>query len=365
VKRVVYLTQRFPVLTETFTTKEVDGLRGRGLDIVVRGLRPGEPPELAPAVGIGAGALLRSLMPETIFRRPRRRLLAAARGRALAQELDGKVDHVHAQFPLEAASTALFAARASGATFSFSGHTYHDLDLMPEKLAAARFVTVGSEFERWLLAERYGDRWSERIHVRRLGVPERGARTAAEGGTIASVGTLTGKKGHAVLIRAVAELVRRGLDVQLEITGDGPERAELERLVAELSLERNVSLPGAAPHADALDRVARADVFALACRTTADGDHDCLPVALMDAMSIGVPVVSTDAFGIPELIEDGRSGLLSPPGDHVALADSLERVLADSGLRDELGRAGRLRVRNRFDLEQNLDALAELFRSQL
>src|SRR5262249_10956934 len=114
-----------------------------------------------------------------------------------------------------------------------------------------------------------------------------------------------------------------------------------------------------------LARVARAEAFALCCRETPDGDHDCLPVALMDAMSLGVPCVSSAAFGIPELIEDRRSGFLVPQGDHEAAAAALGTLLDDSALRDPLGEAAHADVRRRYDFEANLDALAELFASKL
>lgn len=368
-KRIVYVTQQYPVVTETFTIKEVAGLRERGFDIDVRALRPVRRTRDLDPIGPATTVRPRAVRPLAFARAAivappvhPRRALAAVRGAALAADLDAGRDHVHVQFPLDASNAGLYAAASSGASFSFSGHTYHELDLMQTKLRRARFVTVGSDFERELLCRRYGDRWRDRIHVRRLGVPERAARRAFVPGTIVSVGTLTGKKGHAVLIRAVAEL---GPHVRLEILGEGPERAELERLVAQLSLDSRVSLPGSLPHEEALDRVSRAEVFALACRETEDGDHDCLPVALMDAMSLAVPCVSSDAFGIPELIDDGRSGLLAPAGDHVAVAERLELLLRDAGRRDEVGAGGQAAVRGRFDLERNLDGLAELFRAEL
>jgi colanic acid/amylovoran biosynthesis glycosyltransferase len=374
VKRVAFLCHQYPVVSETFTIKEVEGLRANGLPVDVVAQRP--PPDELPAS-------LRSLEPAEVLaaqplelrrlaRRPAlaakalslRRLLAAARGAALAARLADQ-DHVHAQFPLDAATTGLFAAGLSGAGFSFSGHTLHRLDLMREKLAAARFVVVGSDFERAVLCGRYGDEWRDRIHVRRLGVPPRPARESAEPWTVVSVGTLGGKKGHDVLIRAVAELARRGRPVRLEVIGEGPERAALEALLEELGVADRVALPGAREHAETLATVAGAAVFALACVETVDGDHDCLPVALMDAMSLAVPCVTSDAFGIPELIEDGVSGALVPPGDALALADRLEALLVDPASAERLGRTGQDAVREHYDLDRNVGALARLFAEQL
>jgi glycosyltransferase involved in cell wall biosynthesis len=263
---------------------------------------------------------------------------------------------------LEAATAGLYAAAASGASYSFSGHTLHQLDLMRAKLAHASFVTVGSEFERDVLCSRYGEDNRDRIHVRRLGVPPRPARAAPDKGLVVTAGTLSGKKGHDVLLRAFAEV---DPDARLELVGEGPLRADLEALARELGVESRVRFHGALGYSETLAIIGRASVFALCCRRTPDGDHDCLPVALMDAMSLGVPVISSRAFGIPELIEDGQSGLLAPPEDPAATTEALSRLLSDDDFAGRIGAAGREVARERFDLERNTRALTELFAAYL
>jgi colanic acid/amylovoran biosynthesis glycosyltransferase len=365
-KRIVYVAQRFPVLTETFTTAEVVGLIDRGFELEVRSLRaqyrePDDPLPRDVPVPAWLTGLPGALRPS---RHPKRRALASLRGAGLARGVDAARDHIHAQFPLEAASVAMYAARRSGASFSFAGHTYHDLDQMTEKLALARFVVVGSEFERGLIAGRYGADHIEKVHVRRLGVPIRPQRRGFTPGAVVSVGTLSGKKGHDVLIRAVGALREGGVDATLELVGDGPDRPGLQGIVAALRLDDRVTFAGALPHEQALARIAEAEVFALCCRTASNGDHDCLPVALMDAMSLGVPCVSSAAFGIPELIEDGVSGLLAPPAEPEAVADRLARALGDQSAQ-EIGSAGRAAVQEGYDRDRNLDALASLFRERV
>ena len=378
-KRLVYLAQQFPVVTETFTVNEVKSLREHGLQVDVRALRappaglPAEllpllddaavvQPSLAPRTGLRLLAHAPGLAASPLSRQAPRRGLGLLRGLALASGLRAGLDHVHAQFPLEAATAGLYAAAASGASYSFSGHTLHRLDLMRAKLARASFVTVGSEFERDVLCARYGERHRARIHVRRLGVPPRAPRVTAEAGLIVTAGTLSGKKGHDVLLRAFAQV---GSFARLELVGDGPLRSELEELARELGVESRVRFHGPLGYSDTLAIIGRASVFALCCRRTPDGDHDCLPVALMDAMSLGVPVVSSRAFGIPELIDDGESGLLAAPEDPTATGDALARVLSDGELAVRLGGAGRNVVRGRFDLERNTRALTDLFAAHL
>jgi colanic acid/amylovoran biosynthesis glycosyltransferase len=366
-KRLVYVTERFPAALEPFTTAEVVGLAARGLDVEVRTLRAQyrEPDDPLPAdrpIRDSPRGLPRALRPS---RHPRVVWQAALRGAGLARSLEPAGDHVHAQFPLEAASVALFGARASGASFSFSGHSFHGAGLMAEKLAGASFVVVGSDFERELIAGSYGEGLRSKVHVRRLGVPERAARGAFEPGLVASVGALTGRKGHDVLIRAIAALADAGLDARLELIGDGPDQPGLKGLATALRVGDRVSFAGALPYEETLVRVAAAEVFALCCRETRTGDHDSLPVALMDAMSLGVPCVSSAAFGIPELIEDGVSGLLAPPGDVEAVAGRLAGILGAPGAQESLAAGGRHAVRERYDQERNLDSLAGLFRHLL
>lgn len=319
-------------------------------------------PDLLAVVGLLAKP---ALARRVISARAPRRALACARGTRLARELAPERDHVHVQFPLDASSAALVASELSGCSFSFSGHTLHRLDLMREKLARADFVVVGSEFEREVLCRRYGDEWRDRIQVRRLGVPPREARSSRAAGLVVSIGTLAGKKGHDVLIRAVGELVRSGREVRLEVVGEGPDRDLLLALAAAEGVSGRVALLGARPYEDALERAARAAAFALCCRETPDGDHDCLPVALMDAMSLAVPTVSTAALGIPELIEHEVSGLLAAPGDHVGVAELLGRLLDDMDRAERIGLGGQAAVRRDYDLERNAGRLAELFRERL
>jgi glycosyltransferase involved in cell wall biosynthesis len=379
VKRLVYLAQQFPVVTETFTINEVNSLREHGLRVDVRALRPPPAdlpaelrplladadlvgPSVRPRAAVGLLTHAPALATSVLSRQAPRRGLGLLRGFGLASGLRAGQDHVHAQFPLEAATAGLYAAAASGASYSFSGHTLHQLDLMRAKLAHASFVTVGSEFERDVLCSRYGEDNRDRIHVRRLGVPPRPARAAPDKGLVVTAGTLSGKKGHDVLLRAFAEV---DPDARLELVGEGPLRADLEALARELGVESRVRFHGALGYSETLAIIGRASVFALCCRRTPDGDHDCLPVALMDAMSLGVPVISSRAFGIPELIEDGQSGLLAPPEDPAATTEALSRLLSDDDFAGRIGAAGREVARERFDLERNTRALTELFAAYL
>jgi glycosyltransferase involved in cell wall biosynthesis len=145
-------------------------------------------------------------------------------------------------------------------------------------------------------------------------------------------------KGQAVLLDAIGELARRGVPVELTLAGDGPERARLERRAAQLGIQHRVTFAGAVANDRVADLYAAADVF---CTSSfAEG----LPTVLMEAMAMGLPVVATRINGIPELVEDGVTGLLVSPARADALAAALERLATHPEERQRMGHAGRRKV---------------------
>jgi glycosyltransferase involved in cell wall biosynthesis len=166
-------------------------------------------------------------------------------------------------------------------------------------------------------------------------------------------------KGQLVLLEAVAQLVADGHDLRLELVGDGPMRAQVERAARQLGIERSVEIAGALGHPDALARVQAADVFCLP--SFAEG----VPVVLMEAMALGVPVLTTRIMGTPELVQDGVSGLLVAPGSREDLAAGLRRLIEDEALRRALGAAGRSRVEAEFALGRSAMQLRAILEEQL
>jgi colanic acid/amylovoran biosynthesis glycosyltransferase len=179
--------------------------------------------------------------------------------------------------------------------------------------------------------------------------------------TIACVGTLHEVKGQTHLVEAAGELVRRGVDLRLRFVGDGPDRAELERLAAALGLGERVEFLGQRTRAEVVALLGDADVLVAPSVPTAEGKREGLPVVLIEAMAAGVPVVASHLSGIPELVEDGVTGLTVTPGDSTALADAIGRLAADPALRSRLAEAGRARVAADFDLDTNARRLIGLF----
>jgi glycosyltransferase involved in cell wall biosynthesis len=175
--------------------------------------------------------------------------------------------------------------------------------------------------------------------------------------TVITMGRLIAAKDHATLLRAFAK-VRKRVDAELVILGEGPLRAHLESLAAELGIREHVRMPGFL--ADPFGALAGANVFALSSR------WEGLPTALIEAMAIGLPCVSTRCpSGPDEIIEEGTSGLLVDVGDADTLGETIARVLQDPGLARRFSQNGRRRARSLFSAQRNVRSLEELIRSAL
>jgi len=176
---------------------------------------------------------------------------------------------------------------------------------------------------------------------------------------ILSIGRLVPDKGHAVLLEAAALLLERGHDFEVTLAGDGPSRAGLERLADSIGLASRTSFPGAVGQDDIHDLYAGASIFCMS--SFAEG----VPCVLMEAMSMELPVISTRIAGIPELIDDGQTGLLVAPGSAQELADALERLLLDPSRGREMGSRARQKVIDEFNTEITTEQLHELFAQML
>ena len=271
--------------------------------------------------------------------------------------------HVHAHFVDRAALVALVAGRLLGRPYSATAHAndiYVTPVLLPEKIADAKFVATCTRYNGEHL-RRVANGNGQKIRCVYHGLDLRdypaGSAPDRDPALILSVGQLKEKKGFPHLLEACRVLKDRGLRFECEIVGEGPMRPALAARIDELDLRSHVRLLGALPHEDVIEEYGAATVFVLPSVTAADGDRDGIPNVILEAMAMGLPVVSTRHSGIPEAVRDDRTGLLVPPGDAMMLANALARLLEDEGLRDRLGRAGRERVEERFDADANARAL--------
>jgi glycosyltransferase involved in cell wall biosynthesis len=172
-------------------------------------------------------------------------------------------------------------------------------------------------------------------------------------------GRLVPEKGHRILLQALVLLHARDSKLHATLIGDGPERPSLEAFVKRHRLEDQVRFTLALSHRETLEAVRHADIFALA--SFAEG----IPVALMEAMALGVPCVSTTIAGIPELIRTGKDGLLVAPANVEALADALEMLVHDAGLRKDLAASARQRIISDYNLPLHQKRLAQCLEEQI
>ena len=401
--KVAYIANRFPRWRGGWIFNEVRGLGQAGIDLTVFSFkRPvgdvTSDPAMRPWIdatryvpsGRSAACLRAALSilltsPRAFFRGVRTALGLGgrmARGSHILEILwiasvlrELGIEHVHAQHADYVADAALAAARCLDLPYSFAAHAY-DLytnpgDLM-RKMRAATFVATCTRFNEEHLAKLWAEAAGSpsappspvalcyhAVDLDRFSPPPPGAAEPSPS-RLVSITRLAEKKGFPYLLDALSLLGRKGIPFTLDIYGEGAERGAIERRIGELGLGDRVTLRGRITH-DRIPEVLRASgIYVLACIVLANQDRDGIPNTILEAMASGVPVVTTDISGIPEVIRDGESGLLVPERDPGALAAALERMIADPGLRARCRSGGRAAVESMFGLEASGRRLAAL-----
>ena len=361
-RRIAYLAGNLPKASETFVYREVLGLRERGWEVHAFTLRPTAMEDLPAGLeGVDAtpvydGTLwprptwdvVRAGEATSVGGRVKAGFQKAAGVRLAGMMRERGVTHVHAHFAHAPTSVAMYAARAlAGGSFSFTGHAndlFQRRHLLALKLRRAAFVACIS---RWHRGFYEGIEPGGRYEVVRCGVDVGAAPGPRDfSGRVMTLCRLVAKKGVDTLIEGLPA------GMSLTVAGDGPERGRLEALAE----GKAVTFLGAVDHARGLALMREHDVFALPCREDGGGDRDGIPVALMEAMAAGLPVVAGDLPAIRELVEDGRTGRLVDGADPSAVGEALEN-LRDDAERHKIAAAGHAHVAREFATSANLDRL--------
>ena len=401
--RVAFVLKGYPRLSEAFIAQEIAALERRGLDIVIVALRRPTDARRHPVHDEIRAAV--HYLPEYLWREPLRVLRAwwAARKRStykqaratwlrdlrrdptanrmrrfgqalvLAAELPRDIKRLHAHFLHTPASVTRYAALLCGLPWSGSAHA-KDIWTTPEwekreKLAHCEWLVTCTRTNRDHLAALAPAGRVELVYhgidlarfapppATRLGGDGRDARHPV---TVLSVARLVEKKGTDTLLDALARLPP---DVHWRFVhvGGGPLKDRMEKHARRLGIAERITWRGALPHDEVLEEYRKADLFALACRVAADGDRDGLPNVLAEAQSQGLACIATRVSAIPELVQDGVSGVLVQADDGAALAGALQALIGDPVRRRALGEAGQARVRAQFTLEANFERLAARF----
>ena len=387
--RLAVMTDRYPVVSETFVVNEVEELRRQGHDVRVGATSRPDPGREYPGraavyldedrrrekiAGL-AGLLLRNpagVAHDFASRRrwEREEPVRPLRGLAARAGLLRRagVSHIHVHFAAGAALEAMRLASLLRIPYSLTAHAYDIFETptnLREKIERAAFVTTGCEYNRRYLQGLVDESVAERIHVMVMGVDPEAfrRRTPYPGGRhVMAVGRLVEKKGFGYLVEAIAKLEKDAPVDRLTIAGEGPLRGELKAQVQRLGLEGRVSMPGVMSPIEVREALESADVLVMPAVVARNGDRDSMPVVVKEAMAMEIPVIATDEVGLPELVDD-EVGRLVPPRDASALAATLAQVLAlPSERRQMLGRKGRQRVVERCDLRRETVQLAEWIR---
>lgn len=275
--------------------------------------------------------------------------------------------HLHIHFAHVPTQIGMYASSLSQIPFTFTSHANDLFErglLLKEKVQRSKAAITISEYNRKFMVAQGVD--AEKVKIVRCGIDTKkyefiDDRKINEKPVIISLGRLVEKKGMDTLILSLQCLAKNQKIFVAEIAGDGSLIDELTSLVSQNNLNSKINFKGAIAHDDVFPWMRQADIFVLACKKDSNGDQDGIPVVLMEAMAVGIPVVSTEISGIPELIEDGVSGFLAKPNDPESLAEAINKVLNGSKSIGQITKAARQRIVNEFDQDKNIDRLLEIF----
>ncbi len=359
---LTYLLGKHPCASETFIQREIDALRRRGwnIDVVsMYGASAIAPCSRGPFNGPLLAATLRHALP-LIFHLPRlplQLLRHLPQTAALVQRIrtTGSTD-VHAHFAHLPADIALLAARQAGVRFTCSVHAWDVFAQPPaaihRRLQPAAAVCACSQAA--VDAVCAAGIEQQRVHLIRHGLPlaEYAFAPARGNRRILAVGRLEPKKGFDVLLTACAQL--RGTPFSCQIIGEGSQRRPIEQLISRHNLTGAVSLRGAATPDEVRATMRTADVLVLPSRRLASGDRDGVANVLIEAMALGLPIITTTAGAAGEVVRDGVHGRLVPPDNAEALAAAIRMLLDNPDIRMRLARAARESIETDFDEEHTI-----------
>lgn len=389
-KNLLYITTTLPALSMTFVYREIEVLRKAGYSIITvsrkKPLKTEISPEALPVykttlyldrISFFAKlcaqwqillakprtwfSLLSLILREKEFKTPsdlpRSLYHFLEAGYLYKRLLNYDISHIHAHILNAPTSVALFLSRYLEIPFSFTMHgsqIYVYPLMLRTKLNLCKEAVTTSEYNRQFLTEKYGNRFAHKIHVIHCGLdphvfkPKR--KTKISPPIILSVGRLVSVKGFAYLLEACSILKKDGMVFQCHIVGDGEESEVLLKKSASLNVQDVVSFLGKQSQDRVRKLLENASIFVLPSIITDDGTREGIPVALMEAMAMELPVVTTKTVGMPELVQNKSEGLLVPQKNAVELALAIGFLLNNRGVRKKMGRRGRMKVIKEFNI---------------
>lgn len=388
-----YILKMYPRFSETFIVSEILAREAAGDRIEIFSLRPPNDPRFHPELARVKAPVTYIARPKSAervwetFRAAEAAGLAPAVSRVftelatmdtndalqainLAVALPNRnIRHLHVHFASIPTTVARLASAITGIPYSFTAHAVDifvetaDDDLRTKFAQAHHAVTI-SAYNLRFLRRRFPDVTS-RLHLVRNGLeldrfPYRDPRPIGATVRVAAVGRLVEKKGFQHLVPAAAELVAQGVPLDLRIAGTGVLAAQLQSAVEQLGLADHVRLLGPQTQDQVHELLDSSDVFIAPCVVAADGNADGMPTVLLEAMATGAPCISTAVTGIPEVVHNGRTGILTRPGDPHVLAQAIRRISAPSTDRASLARNARALIERDYDVRHQAEMLRAL-----
>lgn len=395
--RVAYILKMFPRFSETFILNEILELERNGAELQIFSLKtPNDGRVHADVAKVqapinyveltgwrDAPGILRSharvmrrnpqryfrVLSRTIRRRRWGAMKRFIQAGLIAPQLHAAgITHVHAHFASSATSVAYYLHQLVGMEYSFTAHAKDIFintvapEVLLRKMRDARFVVTISDYnEAFLSAISPGTDLHRIYNGLDIAQFTPNGTQPNEKPLVLAVGRLVEKKGFDDLIRAAAILKDQGANFEVKIIGTGEQEKNLRRLIDELNVGDVVTMPGPMPREELIQLYPTASVFAAPCIIGKDGNRDGLPTVLIEAMAMGVPVVSTPVTGIPEIVRHDETGHIVPESSPQELAESIKQLIHDRESAQQMARAGRELIESQFNLRTNVGELRELF----
>ncbi|MGR4845568.1 glycosyltransferase [Rhizobium sp. LARHSG275] len=402
---VVYFSLNYPELSQTFVFNEMRSLRDEGATVRVVALRHAEVGASDLPAKYGFSNAVDFVLSPGVRPRRSRRVLQAARamtecgvgiGAALRASMKNRANGLREMpFSLKLQVAAKLQPKSQRPVihchFGPAGQFMADLKKLGLGTAPLSVVFHGYDLTQYMQDKRadlyhdlfeqadlllpISDLWHrrlielgappEKIRTQRLGIDCRAFRfrervkRSDQPLRLISVGRMTEKKGHRYILEAFAQLVasQPDLDIRLDLIGSGPLFDGIRALADHYQLGSRLVLHGSLQHDEVRTLLDEAHVFVLPSVTAADGDMEGIPVAIMEAMALGLAVISTHHSGIPELVADGKSGLLVPERDVEALSAAMQTLAANPEKIASMGREGRNIIEENYNEEKQAKKL--------
>lgn len=400
--RLAIVLKGYPRLSETFIAQEIRELEKAGFPVTIVSLRHPTDKATHPIHDEIEADL--AYLPEYVFDEPFRvakakmaclfkpgfwkavpvflkdlvrdrtanRVRRFAQAMVLAHEYVGKVDHLYVHFLHTPGSVTRYASIMTGRSFSISAHA-KDIWTIPdwevkEKIADCDWLVTctrsGAEHLRALTTPKKIHLAYHGLDLSRFPNVEPAGRNGDGPLQLITVCRAVAKKGLDILLRSLADLPET-IDWRWTHIGGGPLLADTKALAQSLGIDHRCEFRGAMPQSDVLEAYRTHDVFVLPSRIDDDGDRDGLPNVIVEAQSQKLPVISTNISGIPELIDNGKNGILIQPDDVDALHAALVEMATEPAKRLAMGAAGQQKVHSEFDHKQSIGKIVDLLDQSL